>query len=125
MLRVKDDLRAAHRRPAHRLGIPPALVADRHAEFHAVGFEESSAAAGDVVRVLARVELVLGLIAFDSALGVDDVRRDLPARFGEPFRTEDRGDRIGSRRLRHGVEQPCVFCRAKRQDVDSDAAQPR
>src|SRR5262249_30932313 len=102
---MKDDLGAAHRRPAHRLGIAPALMASRDAELEAADFEESPCVAGDIELVFARIDLILGLITLEPAVRVNDISRDLPARFGNPFHAENSGNRVHPRPLRHGAER--------------------
>src|SRR4029453_3239574 len=86
---MKDDLGAPHRRPSNRLGIAPALMANRHAKLHPVDLEESPGTSGHIELILGRVDLVLGLVSLDLAPGVDDKGDDLPARLREPFRPED------------------------------------
>jgi len=71
VVRMEDDARTPDRGPAHRLGIAPALVADRHAEPDPARLEEAPAVTGYVEAVFARVELVLRLVALDLAPGVD------------------------------------------------------
>src|SRR5205085_9281034 len=69
---VKDDFGAPHRRPAHRLGVAPALVANHYPELHPVDLEESPGIAVYVERILARGQLVLGLVSLNVAAGVED-----------------------------------------------------
>src|ERR1041385_6963892 len=98
---MKDDLGAAYRRPAHGLWITPALMANRDAELEAVDFEEPPRVARHVELVLARVDLVLGLISLNVAIGIDDVGGNLPARIRDPFHTENGGNRVTARPLRY------------------------
>src|SRR5262249_14413221 len=48
------------------------------------------------------------LVPLNLASGVNNKGGDLPARLREPFHPEDRGHRIRSRPLRHGLECPLL-----------------
>ena len=70
-VRVEDDPRAAARREAHRLGVPPALVTDHDAERERPDREDAARSGGRVGLVLRRIQLHLVLKAEPPA-----VRRD-------------------------------------------------
>jgi hypothetical protein len=53
---MKDDGGPPHRRPSHRLGIAPALMANRHSKLHPVDLEESPGIAGHIELIFGRVE---------------------------------------------------------------------
>src|SRR5437762_2043101 len=103
---MKDDFGAPQRRPPHRLGIAPALMANRHTELRPVDLEELPGIAGHIELIFARGELVLGLVSLDLAPGVNDAGDNLRPRLRDPFHPEDRSHRIGVRPLRHGLEYP-------------------
>src|SRR5262245_45830078 len=119
---MKDDLSTADRRPPHRLRIPPALVADRHAEPHAVGFKDSPRVSRHVMRVLARVELVLGLVALNSPNRVNDIRSDLPAGIGKPLGSEHSGHGVLSRKFPDGFKHLSVLRWAKGEYLYPDSS---
>src|SRR6187200_3121187 len=122
---MEDDLRAAHRRPPDRLGVAPALVADRDPEAYAAGFEDAPPLAGDVETVLARVDLVLGLDARDAPVLVEDVGRDLPPGGSEPLGAEDRGDRQLARPVGDGAQRALVVLGTERRHLEVLSAQSR
>ena len=84
-------------------------MANRHAKLDPVDLEESPGISGHIELIFGRVELVLGLVSLNLALGVNDKGDNLPARRREPFHPEDRGHRIRSRPLRHGLECPFLL----------------
>src|SRR2546423_11289735 len=98
---MKDDFSAPHRRPSHRLGIAPALMTDGHAKLEAVDLEELPGIYGHIDLIFARVDLVLGLVSLNMALGIDAKGGNLPARRRELFHTEDCHDPLGFRLLGH------------------------
>src|SRR5262249_2814447 len=104
---MKDDFGTPHRRPAYRLGIAPALMTNHHAKLHPVDLEESAGMSGHIELIFGWVELVLGLVSLQLALGVNDTGDNLPARLRVPVHPEDRGQRIHARPLRHSLE--CAF----------------
>src|SRR5438128_857787 len=106
---MKDDLGAPHRRPTHRLGIAPALMANRHAKLHAIDLEKSPGISGHIEPIFARVELVFGLVSLNLALGIKNNGDNLPTRVRDPFHAEDRGDLICSRPLCYGLEHPFLL----------------
>src|SRR6185295_8290576 len=94
VMRMKDNLCAAHRRPSHRLGIAPAFVANRNSKRNAVDLEESAGISGHIELIFGRVELVLGLVTLNFALSVNDKGYNLAPQVRDPFDAEDRGDLI-------------------------------
>src|SRR5204863_7792786 len=48
VVRMKDDFRAPHRRPSHRLGIAPALMANCDSKLDPVDLEESPGISGHI-----------------------------------------------------------------------------
>ena len=115
---MKDDLGAPHRRPSHRLGIAPALVANRHAKLDPVDLEESPGISGHIELIFGRVELVLGLVSLDLAAGVEHVGGDLTARIRHPFHPHDRRHRVLARQRRDRVERPCLRRPIEGEDVE-------
>ena len=91
-VRVEDDLRAVARRPSHRLGIPPALVADRDAERERPDREHAPRGPRRVRLVLARVELHLVLEAQTRAVGPDHERGREERLALEALRSENDAD---------------------------------
>src|SRR5437588_313607 len=70
VVRMTDDLGGPQRRPSHPLGIAPALMANRHTKLSPVDLEELPGIPGHIELILARGELVLGLVPLDLAPGV-------------------------------------------------------
>src|SRR5690606_28984481 len=89
-VRMKHDLRAPPRRPAHGFGIAKALVADRDPEPQPIDLEHLPPSARHIERLFARIELVLGLNAPYLTGGIDDYRGDHPPRRADPFHAKDR-----------------------------------
>ncbi len=93
-------------------------MANRDAELGPVDLEELPRVPGHVEAILARIQLVLGLESLDLAAGVEDERRNLPARVGEALRSEDRGDPVGARPLRDGLQHALFVCAIERRDFE-------
>src|SRR5438309_9510207 len=55
VVRMKDDFGAPHRRPSHRLGIAPALMANCHSKLNSVDLEESPGVSGHIELIFGRV----------------------------------------------------------------------
>src|SRR5262249_15058377 len=79
-----------------------------------VDLEQSPARSGHIELIFGRVELVLGLVSLNLAVAVNDNGDNLPARLRESFHPEDRGHRIRSPPLRHGLECPFLLRLIKR-----------
>jgi hypothetical protein len=52
---MKDDFGARHRRPSHRLGIAPALMANHHSKLNPFDLEESPGISGHIELIFGRV----------------------------------------------------------------------
>jgi hypothetical protein len=100
-------------------------VTDRYSELRAIDLEELPRIAGHVEGIFARVELVLGLVSTDPALGVDDTGANLAARRRELFHPEDRGHRVCSRPLRYGLERAFLLRLVPGQYLKILSPQPR
>src|SRR3989442_2943416 len=98
-------------------------MANRHSKLDSVDLEESPGIPGHIELILTRGELVLGLVSLNLASGVNDNGDNLPPRLREPFHPEDRGHRIRSRPLRHGLEYPFLLRPIKRDDFKILASQ--
>ena len=90
-------------------------MANRHTKLDPVDLEESPRIPGYIELILARGELVLGLVSLNLAPGVNDTGDNLPARRRHLLHPEDSGHRIRSRPLRHGLEYPFLLRRIKGQ----------
>src|SRR5262249_40109286 len=108
-LGMKDDFGTPHCRPAHRLGIAPALMADHHTKLDPVDLEESPGITGHIELIFGWIELVLGLVSLQLAPRVNDPGDNLPACLREPFHPEDRRYGIRACPLRHGLECPFLL----------------
>lgn len=88
-------------------------MANCHSEFEAIDLKELPGVSGNVQRVFCRVELVLGLNPLNLAMSVQDNGRNMPARTGMPFHSEDGGNLVCSRPLCHGLERQLLLRRIK------------
>src|SRR5262245_30277089 len=125
VLGVEHDLRAPRGGPADGLGIPPSLVADRDSERHAPELEDTPPASGNVLRLLARIELDLGLDAEDLAALVDDRRRDLTAGRRDALDSEDHGEAEVLRLAAHVLESAPLLRLIPRPDLEVLAPEAR
>src|SRR5262249_32474648 len=125
VLGMKYDLGATHRRPAHRLGIAPALMADRHAKLHPINLKDSPVISGHIELIFTRVDLILGLVSLYPPASVNDIGGNLPPRLREPFYPKNRCHRIRSRPLRHDLERPLLLRLIKREHFKILAPQTR
>src|SRR5262249_33748946 len=123
VLRMKDDLCAAHRRPSNRLGIAPAFMANRHSKLDAVYLEKLPRVSRHIELIFGRIELVLGLVSLNLAPSVNDDGCELAACIREPFYTEDGSHRISSSPLRNGPQCPLLLRLIPRQYFKILAAQ--
>ncbi len=99
IVRVKHQLGAATRGPAHRLGITEALVADGDAEAQPFEFEHLAFAARFVGRVFTRVELHLVLEVCDLAVWPHDSDRQARPVRNEALGPEQHADVVRTRCL--------------------------
>jgi len=104
---MEDELRAAKRREADRLGIAPTFVADGDAERQRTGLEHASSRARRVRAVFGRVHLDLVLKPGDRSVGLDDDRRDPQVAVDHPLGADD-GDQPGLRAGRR-EGRPCAL----------------
>jgi len=89
---MEDDLRTAPCGRAHRLGVPPAFVADDDAERERADREDAARRPGRVRGVLRRVELHLVLEPEARAVRPEDERRREECLPLEALRSEDDAD---------------------------------
>ena len=99
-VRMEDDLRAARRGPAHRLGVTPSFMADADAERQRTNRKHVPLAAGLEGRLFRRIELHLVVESQAFAITVDDQRRDAQRIPFKSFRPKNHCDIRITRRLR-------------------------
>src|SRR5262245_57845428 len=114
---MKNDFRAAHRRPPHRFRIAPAFVANRDAKLHTVDLKELSRMAGHIKLIFGWIYLLLGLDSLQLAVRVNHEGGNLPALARDPFHAENRGDCVDSRPLRNGLKHALLLRTIEWQDL--------